>query len=457
MIGARIWTSAAFALAVLGAPACATLVKTPSTHEVTLRRWTDSTTTQQPVRTASVSVEGDQLRVVVEEALECTDTTREEYETWRHTAISTHDPNIVRRQVLIGLAVATVGGVALGLAPGLSDVPEIDPETGEELLSQQGKVLIVGGAGVVTGTGLLLVGAYNAGQARDRNDRIGVATRVEDESTYPCNQTPVTGADVTVAFGDSAVPLGATDGGGVVVASLSSVLRPERVADLPPNRTAAVLVVGERLGRIDLDPLARSIETAAWADASEADTREAYANYIRMFPAAEQVPGALSRIEAIDRAARLAAEDEVWARAQADGSPEGWRAYLVEYPNGRYALLANQAIAAELLDADALDELEALLNGPLAREFDPETARLRAALDERQAERRARARERIARVERMPESCSAGAGCSDRNADIARDTFAAIDSTSGIDSETRRQIERRVLSRCGCTRSAVGR
>ena len=106
----------------------------------------------------------------------------------------------------------------------------------------------------------------------------------------------------------------------------------------------------EQAAQAEAAQQAREADDTAYAQAQRVDTAAAYADYLRAYPTGQHVQEARTRQTALQEAARQAqeaarraqADDAAYAEAEQADTAEAYGAYLAAYPQGRHAAEARR-------------------------------------------------------------------------------------------------------------------
>lgn len=143
---------------------------------------------------------------------------------------------------------------------------------------------------------------------------------------------------------------------------------------------------------------------AAWEEAREADSIEAYRQFVEAYPDSPQASDAEQRIVELRR-------EQAWEAARMEDTVEAYQAFLGEHSEGeladqarsRLSVLERQNAWQALEDSDDLEALQAFADeyrdGPEAAEAQARIAELQEARREAEARERARAEEERRRLE----------------------------------------------------------
>ncbi len=143
---------------------------------------------------------------------------------------------------------------------------------------------------------------------------------------------------------------------------------------------------------------------AAWDEAREADSVEAYRQFVEAYPDSPQAGDAEQRILELRR-------EQAWEAARMEDTVESYQAFLGQYPEGEFAdqarsrlsVLERQSAWQALEDSDDLEALSAFADDyretPEAAEAQARIAEIQAARQEAESRERARAEEERRRLE----------------------------------------------------------
>ena len=106
------------------------------------------------------------------------------------------------------------------------------------------------------------------------------------------------------------------------------------------QRTAQA--AAEREAQAEATRQARAADDAAYAEAQQADTAAAYAEYLRAYPTGQHVQEARDRESARRAEQRVQADDAAYARAVEADTAAAYGEYLAAYPQGRHAAEARE-------------------------------------------------------------------------------------------------------------------